>query len=135
MTRAAYANSGKGIQWTILRRLEDLEFADDLALLSHRLQDVQDKVNALSNTAQRVGLRTSQDKTKLLRTNNQQEVPATVEGAAAEDVDGLVRFGSKMSKTGGTDEDIKARIKEAQRHPATHMDINCNLRQNKTAGL
>jgi len=36
--------------------LEDLEFADDLALLSHRLQDIQDKVNALKETAQRVGL-------------------------------------------------------------------------------
>ena len=55
VTRTAYASSGKGIQWTFLRRLENLEFADDLALLSHRLQDVQDKVNALSETAQRVG--------------------------------------------------------------------------------
>ena len=55
MTQTAYASSRKGIQWTFLRMLEDLEFADDLALQSYRLQDVQDKVNALSKTAQRVG--------------------------------------------------------------------------------
>ena len=110
----AYASSGKGIQWTFLSRLEDLEFTDDLALLSCHLQDLQDKVNALSKTAQRVGLRISQDKTKLLRTNNQQEAPVTIEGAAVEDVSESVYLGSKMSTTGGTDEDIKARIKKAQ---------------------
>ena len=114
VTRTAYAGSGKGIQWTFLRRLEDLEFADDLALLSHRLQDLQDKVNALSKAAQHVGLRISQDKTKLLRTNNQQEAPVTIEGTAVEDVSEFLYLGSKISKTGGTDEDIKARIKKAQ---------------------
>ena len=51
VTRTAYASSEKGIQWTLLRKLDD-----DLDLLSHRLQDIQDKVNALKETAQRVGL-------------------------------------------------------------------------------
>ena len=55
-----------------------MEFANDLALLSHRLQDVQDKVNPLSKTAQCAGLRINQDKTKFLRTNNQQEAPVTI---------------------------------------------------------
>ena len=114
VTRTAYASSGKDIQWTFLRRLKDLEFADDLALLLHRLQHAQDKVNALSKTDQRVGLRISQDKTKLLRTNNKQEAPVTIEGAAVEDFSESVYLGSKMSNTGGTDEDIKARIKKAQ---------------------
>ena len=107
VTRTAYASSGKGIQF--LRTLEDLEFADDLALLSHRLQDVQEKVNALI----------SQDKTKLLRTNNQQEGPVTIEGAAVEHVNEFVYLGSKMIKTGGTDEDMKTRIKKAQQAFAT----------------
>ena len=35
VTRTAYANSNKGIQWTLMTKLEDLEFADNLALLSH----------------------------------------------------------------------------------------------------
>ena len=114
VTRTAYASSEKGIQWTLLRKLEDLEFADDLALLSHCLQDIQDKVNALKETAQRVGLTISQEKTKLLRTNNMQEAPVTIEGSVVEDVDEFVYLGSKISKTGGTDEDVTARIKKAQ---------------------
>ena len=111
--RTASAKYSAVAQW-FLRRLEDLELADDLALLSHRLQDLQDKVNALSKAAQHVGLRISQDKTKLLRTNNQQEAPVTIEGTAVEDVSEFVYLGSKIRKKGGTNKDIKASIKKAQ---------------------
>ena len=57
----------------LTQKLEDLEFADDLALLSHRLQDMQEKVDALSEVAKRVGLKISQEKNKVLRTNNKQK--------------------------------------------------------------
>nr|KAG5686358.1 hypothetical protein BaRGS_026819 [Batillaria attramentaria] len=57
VTRTAYASSGRGIQWTLTRKLEDLDFADDLALLSHRLQDMQAKVDALGEISQRIGLK------------------------------------------------------------------------------
>ncbi|RUS90025.1 hypothetical protein EGW08_002212 [Elysia chlorotica] len=32
-----------GIQWTLTKQLEDLDFADDIALLSHKYQDAQEK--------------------------------------------------------------------------------------------
>ena len=118
VTRTAYASSGKGIQWTLTSKLEDLDFADDLALLSHRLQDMQEKVEALGETSQCVGLKISQEKTKVLRTNNRQEEPVQDEGQAVEDVDEFVYLGSKISKSGGTDEDIQARIRKA-RHAFT----------------
>ena len=51
--------------------------------------------------------------TKLLRINNKQEGPVTVSGKAVTDVDGFVYLGSKISQTGDTDEDIKARLKKA----------------------
>ena len=69
-----------------MRKLEDLDFADDLALLSHRLQDMQEKVNSLREASQRVGLRISQEKTKVMRINSRQETPVTIEGMPAEDV-------------------------------------------------
>ena len=47
----------EGIQWTLTSKLEDLAFVDDLALLSHRLQDMQEKVRNLETTAQKVGLK------------------------------------------------------------------------------
>jgi hypothetical protein len=34
----------RGIRWKITSKLEDLDFADDLALLSHTHQHIQDKI-------------------------------------------------------------------------------------------
>ncbi|XP_072906368.1 uncharacterized protein [Hemitrygon akajei] len=114
VTRTAYAGSERGIQWTLTGKLEDLAFADDPALLSHRLQDMQKKVDSLGETSQRVGLKISQEKTKVLRINNKQEEPLRIEGQILEDVDKFTYLGSKISKSGGTDEDIRARIGKAQ---------------------
>ena len=80
-----------------MRKLEDLDFADDLALLSHRLQDMQEKVNSLREASQRVVMKIS----KVMRTNIRQEAPVTIEGMPAEDVKEFVYLGSKISQTGG----------------------------------
>ena len=45
-------NKKTGIQWTFTKQLEDLDFADDISLLSHRHQDAQEK---LSRFAEEVG--------------------------------------------------------------------------------
>ena len=103
VTKKAYGSSGKGIQCTLRSKLEDLAFADDLALLSHRLQDMQEKVRNLETTAQKVGLKISHEKTKLLGINIQQKGPVTVSGKAVTDVDDFVYLGSKISQTEGTD--------------------------------
>jgi hypothetical protein len=114
VTRTAYASSGKGIQWTLTGKLEDLEFADDLALLSHRLQDMQEKVDALGAISQRVGLKINKEKTEVMRINNNQEAPVTIDGRNVNDVEEFVYLGSKISKSGGTEEDIRARINRAR---------------------
>ena len=46
-----------GNQWTLWRHLDDLDFADDLALLSHTHQQMQDKTSTLEANASKVGLR------------------------------------------------------------------------------
>jgi len=38
-----------GIRWKFTSILEDLEFADDIALLSSRYDDIRDKTNRLAN--------------------------------------------------------------------------------------
>ena len=45
-----------GIQWTLNMKLEDLDFADDLALLSHNHQQMQEKTSELAAISSRVGL-------------------------------------------------------------------------------
>ena len=36
-------NQKTGIQWTLTKKLEDLDFADDLALLSHTQAQMQSR--------------------------------------------------------------------------------------------
>ena len=59
--------------WTLFSTLEDLGFADDLALVSHTHQHMQEKTTRLSTYAQQVGLKISQKKTEvvLLNVSNQ----------------------------------------------------------------
>jgi len=37
-----------GIQWTVNTQLEDLDFADDIAMLSHSHQQMQEKTSELA---------------------------------------------------------------------------------------
>ncbi|XP_071177473.1 uncharacterized protein [Mytilus edulis] len=55
VTKQAVYTKPRGIQGNFAQRLNDLElndldFADDLALLSHRLKDTRDKTNELHET-------------------------------------------------------------------------------------
>ena len=43
------------IQWSLETSLEDLECADDLALLSSSIQDMRDKAQALDEQSAKIG--------------------------------------------------------------------------------
>jgi hypothetical protein len=62
-------NPPRGILWTITSKLEDLDFADDVSLLFHQLQQMQKKTESLYQTAKSTGLEINIDKTKNLRIN------------------------------------------------------------------
>ena len=67
--RQATSDRVRGIRWTLLSTLEDLDFADDVALLSHTHHHMQDKTTRLSMSAQQVGLKVSQKKTEVMMLN------------------------------------------------------------------
>ena len=73
-------NQPRGIRWTLLSTLEDLDFADDLALVSHTHQHMQEKTSRLSTFAQQVSLKISQRKTDVMTLNVQHLAPVKVNG-------------------------------------------------------
>ena len=77
---------------------------------------MQEKVNYFETTAQKVDLKISHEKTKLLRSINQQKGPVTVSKKAVTDVNDFVYLGRKINQTRSTDEDVKARIKKLDKH-------------------
>ena len=69
------AQRRNGIQWTMWKQLDDLDFADYLALLSPKHQHVQEKTSELETISARLGLRIHTGKTKLLGINTANNGP------------------------------------------------------------
>ena len=49
-------NKRNGIQWTLMEQLHDLDYADDIALLSHNHQQMEEKLSCLEERAAETGL-------------------------------------------------------------------------------
>ena len=103
-----------GIRWTLWTQLDDLDFADDLALLSHSYHQMQDKINTLIETSSQVGLNIHEGKTKNIRINTTTTEPITLGDTMLEEVESFTYLGSIISSQGGTDADVKARIGKAR---------------------
>ena len=71
----------RGIQWTFTESLEDLDFADVIALLSQRHQDIQAKTDIMDSLEKQMGLNINITKTKLkkINTRNEEQSPPTTQ--------------------------------------------------------
>ncbi|KAH9592806.1 Laminin subunit gamma-1 [Schistosoma haematobium] len=99
-----------GIQWTSRMQLDDLDFADDLALLSQTRQQMQEKTNSVAAASTAVGLNIHNGKSRILRYNTECTNPITLDGEDLEDVKTFTYLGSIIDEQGGSDSDVKARI-------------------------
>ena len=108
------ADQGNGIQWTFTEKLDDLDFADDLALLSHSHSQMQRKTETLDRISARTGLKIHAGKTKVLRIKAATDAPITLRDEPLEDVQSFTYLGSVLNVEGENDEDIKIRIQKAR---------------------
>ncbi|VDP60412.1 unnamed protein product [Schistosoma curassoni] len=99
-----------GIQWTARMQLDDLDFADDLALLSQTQQQIQEKTASIAAVSAAVDLNVYTGKSKILRYNTACTNPITIDGDDLEDVKSFTYLGSIIDEQGGSDADVKARI-------------------------
>ncbi|GFR70006.1 reverse transcriptase SR3-left [Elysia marginata] len=76
-----------GIQWTLTTHLDNLDFADDIALLYHNNRQMQDKTSHLELTSAQTGLKINTKKTELMKLNTAVNTPITVAGASIREVD------------------------------------------------
>ncbi|KAH9590185.1 Laminin subunit gamma-1 [Schistosoma haematobium] len=100
-----------GIQWTSRMQLDNLDFEDDLALLSQTQQQIQEKTNSV---AAALGLNIHKGKSRILRYNTACTNPVTIDGEDLEDVKTFTYLGSIIDEQGGSDADVKARIGKAR---------------------
>ena len=71
-----------------LYKLNDLDFADDVALLSSNKQHIHNKTTKM-NEARWIGLKINKDKTKVMRINGKSQEKVTVDG---QDIDEIEEF-------------------------------------------
>ena len=114
VTRQSTADQKTGIQWTFNKQLENLDFADEISLLSHKQQDAQKKLCLVAEEAEKTGLQINTGKTKVMRVNNKNQDSVKLHHEEIKEVDKFVYLRSVVSKDGETDEDIKSRINKAR---------------------
>ena len=73
-------NKRNRIQWLISSQSDDLDFADDLALLSHTYNQMLEKTSVLDTTAQQVELNIHRRKTKVSRVSTANTNPIPLRG-------------------------------------------------------
>ena len=99
-----------GIRWNFTSLLEDLDFADDIALLSSTMNHLQIKTEKLKNNAANVGLKLNAKKCKVLKSNNRSDKRLRVDQTDVEEVDRFTYLGANVTTDGGSTADLKKRI-------------------------
>ena len=106
-------NKRRGTRWTVTSLLEDLDFADDVALVSSTRDQLQRKTSDLSLAAKQLGLNISRKKTKTMQLTDT-PLPVELENEDLEEVEEFTYLGSVMSKSNATVKDITNRLQKAK---------------------
>ncbi|VDO88981.1 unnamed protein product [Schistosoma margrebowiei] len=103
-----------GIQWTTQNQLYGMNFADDPAFLSHTHEQMQMKTASVAVVFTSVCLNIHKGKTKVLKCNNRNSNPITLDCESLEDVGFFTYLGSIIDEQGGSDAVVKVRIGKAR---------------------
>jgi len=112
--RKTTEDAPRGISWNITSTLEDLDFADDLALLSHTHHHLQENTNRFNNFASQVGLKINQIKTEVMILNITNPVAIQVVGKDLPITGIFTYLGSTVRNDRGAGNDIMNRSKKAR---------------------
>ncbi|VDO85359.1 unnamed protein product [Schistosoma margrebowiei] len=110
-----------GIQWTSRMQLDDLDFADDLALLSQTQQQIQEKTKSVAAASVAVGLNIHKGKSKVLRCNTACTNPVTIDGEDSGDQQPTVGE-NKPDPSGGRNQEEELEVDR------THIEESTQLR-------
>ena len=98
--RHTVKGQGTGLRWKFTSKLGDLDFADNVALLSSTQRHVQLKTDRLLENAERTGPRVNVDKYKVMRVNARNNEAITMNGLAGEDVENFTYLTATVCKQG-----------------------------------
>ena len=88
--------------------------------VSHNHQQRQEKTELLNTVSTQLRLNINRSTTNIVKANTKNNNPITLKGEPLEETDSFTYLGSTKNKNGGTEEDVKARIKKAR---VTHIIV------------
>ena len=99
-----------GFQWNLFSQIEDLDFANDLALLSETHKHMQQKTERLQEKSSQLGIKINVGKTKVMKINTRCSEPILLESGTVEEIQDFIYLGSNISTNGGADNDVALHI-------------------------
>ena len=110
--RQTTSDRPRGIQWNLFSQLEDLDFADDLSLLSSKQEHLQQKTERLNTFSKQVGLNINRKKSQVMAINTP-STKISLDGEDLEDVKIFTYLGSVINQESGPERDIQSRLGKA----------------------
>ena len=90
-------------------KIDVVDFANDIVLISSTWTQEQMKVERLGTNSEGLGLKIKIDKMKVLRLNAKRQDPIKINSIDVEDTDSFVYLGATVNKLGGAEQDIQRR--------------------------
>ena len=110
--RKTMTNEFYGIKWKN-RRLTDLDFADDIAMIGETAQSLQKMTASLAENAGKVGLRISSEKTKSMAVGCDEQQKLHLNNQPIDQVNNFTYLSSNISSSGYIYHDINNRLGKA----------------------
>ena len=114
VTRQTASLRTHGIQWTIFSHLQDLDFADDIAILSSTTTHLQEMSDDLNMNSKKTGLNISEKKSKIMCVNSSPTRTTNIDGEPLDHIEEFTYLGSVISTDNSAQKDIKARLNKAR---------------------
>ena len=105
----------RGLTWRSQESLDDMEYADDVCLVSHKYEHMCRKLDELWKESKKAGLEISSSKTEEICVNTLAKQRLRLNGEGIKRSSDLCYLGSTVAEDGGTSKEVNARIQKALR--------------------
>jgi len=104
----------RGLTWRLQESLEDLEYADDVCLVSYKYEHMHGKLDDLWKESKKAGLVINSLKTEEIRVNTTVNQGLRLNGEDIKRSSDFCYLGCIVAKNGGTSKEVNSRIQKAR---------------------
>jgi len=104
----------RGLTWRLQESLENMEYADDVCLVSHKYEHMCRKLDDLWKESKKAGLEINSLKTEEIRVNTIVKQRLRLNGEDIKRSSDFCYLGSNVAENGGTSREVSARVQKAR---------------------